>query len=59
VFNAFSRIIKEEGIKSCWNGATPTICRAMSLNVAMLVTYDETKERLTASLGKETNPRLI
>lgn len=31
----------------------------MSLNVAMLVTYDEAKERLTASLGKETNPRLI
>jgi solute carrier family 25 oxoglutarate transporter 11 len=59
VFDAFRRIIKEEGVTSCWNGATPTICRAIALNVAMLVTYDESKERLTAYLGKDTNPRLI
>jgi solute carrier family 25 (mitochondrial oxoglutarate transporter), member 11 len=59
VFDAFGRIIKEEGVLSCWNGATPTICRAMSLNLAMLVTYDECKERLTAKMGKDTNPRLI
>jgi len=59
VFDAFGRIIKEEGITSCWNGATPTICRAMALNVAMLVTYDEVKERLTAYLGKGANPKYI
>jgi solute carrier family 25 oxoglutarate transporter 11 len=59
VFNAFSRIISEEGITACWAGATPTIARAVALNVAMLVTYDECKERLTAKLGKEYNPRLI
>lgn len=59
VFDAFSRIVKEEGITSCWNGATPTICRAMALNVAMLVTYDESKERLTKWLGKDANVRLI
>lgn len=52
VFDAFGRIVKEEGITSCWNGAAPTICRAMSLNVAMLVTYDEAKERLTKRFGK-------
>lgn len=52
VFDAFRRIVSEEGIASCWNGAAPTICRAMSLNVAQLVTYDEVKERLTAKLGK-------
>lgn len=59
VFDAFGRIVREEGITSCWSGATPTIARAISLNVAMLVTYDECKERLTASMGKDTNPRLI
>lgn len=59
VFDAFSRIIKEEGVTSCWNGATPTILRAMALNVAMLVTYDEAKERLTAYLGTGANVRLI
>jgi solute carrier family 25 oxoglutarate transporter 11 len=52
VFEAFSRIVKEEGLTSCWNGAGPTIARAMALNVAMLVTYDEAKERLTARFGK-------
>ena len=52
VFDAFGRIVREEGITSCWNGATPTIFRAMALNVAMLVTYDEAKERLTARFGK-------
>lgn len=34
VFDAFSRIVSEEGVFSLWYGATPTIARAMSLNVA-------------------------
>lgn len=58
VFDAFRRIVSEEGITTCWNGASPTIARAMSLNVAMLVTYDEAKERLTKLFGKN-NPRAI
>ena len=53
VFNAFSRIIKEEGVTTLWNGANPTIMRAISLNVSQLVTYDETKERLTKVFGKK------
>jgi solute carrier family 25 oxoglutarate transporter 11 len=52
VFEAFSRIIREEGVTSLWNGAGPTILRACALNVAMLVTYDEAKERLTRRFGK-------
>lgn len=59
VIDAFRRIVKEEGLTSCWNGATPTIFRAMALNVAMLVTYEECKERLTALWGKGANIRLI
>mmetsp|Transcript_12786 Transcript_12786/g.9269 ORF Transcript_12786/g.9269 Transcript_12786/m.9269 type:complete len:288 (-) Transcript_12786:33-896(-) len=59
VFNAFSRIVKEEGITSCWNGAGPTMCRAVALNVAMLVTYDECRERLAVALGKDANPRVV
>lgn len=58
VFDAFRRIVAEEGLTSCWNGASPTIARAMSLNVAQLVTYDEAKERLTAKFGKD-KPRTI
>lgn len=52
VFDAFKRISTEEGVTSLWSGAGPTILRAMALNVAMLVTYDEAKERLTSYLGK-------
>jgi len=51
--------VKEEGITSCWSGAMPTIFRACALNVAMLVTYDECRERLSAKLSKDTKPRLI
>jgi solute carrier family 25 (mitochondrial oxoglutarate transporter), member 11 len=58
VFDAFRRIVSEEGITSCWNGASPTIARAMALNVAMLVTYDEAKERLTKRYGSG-NPKAI
>lgn len=52
VFDAFKRIVSEEGVTSLWSGFGPTILRAMALNVAMLVTYDEAKERLTHIYGK-------
>lgn len=58
VFDAFGRIVREEGVTSLWSGAGPTMCRAISLNVAMLVTYDECKERFTARFGKN-NPYAI
>ena len=59
VFNAFGRIASEEGYLSLYSGATPTICRAMALNVAMLVTYEEAKERLTARFGKDHPYRIL
>jgi solute carrier family 25 oxoglutarate transporter 11 len=46
VFNAFSRITKEEGPLALWRGCTPTVIRAIVLNLAMLAPYDEVKERL-------------
>ena len=52
VTEAFSRIIKQEGVLSLWKGVTPTIMRAVSLNVSQLVTYDEVKERLTKRWDK-------
>jgi solute carrier family 25 oxoglutarate transporter 11 len=59
VFNAFARIGKEEGITAYWSGALPTIMRAVALNIAMLVSYDESKERLTKLMSKDTSPLLI
>lgn len=44
VFDAFGRIIKEEGILALWRGVIPTMLRAVSINVSMLTTYDEIKE---------------
>lgn len=53
MIDAFSRIISEEGFLSLWKGCAPTVVRAMSLNLGMLVSYDESKERLEKILGKE------
>ena len=46
VFNAISRIIREEGITALWIGAKPTISRCIVLNMAQLTTYAQTKELL-------------
>lgn len=45
-FNAISTIIKEEGFKTLWRGCIPTVARGTVINVVMLVTYDEIKEKL-------------
>lgn len=49
--NAFSRIIKEEGVISLWRGSFPTIIRAMVLNFGMLGPFDEVKETLNRWRG--------
>ena len=51
VFDALARIVREEGFLSLWKGVGPTIGRAVSLNIAMMVTYDEMKERLDKVWG--------
>ncbi|SPJ09958.1 dicarboxylate/tricarboxylate carrier [Plasmodium sp. DRC-Itaito] len=51
VFNALYRISKEEGLFALWKGSVPTIARAMSLNLGMLSTYDQSKEFLQKYLG--------
>ena len=40
VVDAFRRIVKEEGFLALWRGATPTVIRAVVLNLAMLSSYD-------------------
>ncbi|KAI8805209.1 mitochondrial substrate carrier protein [Cladochytrium replicatum] len=52
VMNALSRIAKEEGILAWWKGATPTVVRAMALNLGMLATHSEAKVRFDKALGK-------
>jgi len=52
VFHAFSTIIKDEGFINLYRGCSPTVARAMSLNLSMLTTYDVVKQRLEAAYGK-------
>ena len=47
--------MREEGLLSCWKGCTPTVVRAMSLNLGMLVSYDEAKERLEKIFPQNPN----
>lgn len=51
VGDAFTRIVKEEGFFSLWKGSTPTIFRALALNMMMLTSNDEIKETLTKWKG--------
>lgn len=44
VFDAFKRIVKEEGVLKLWRGSVPTIARAMSVNLGQLVSFDEFKD---------------
>lgn len=51
--------MREEGVTSLWNGATPTIARAMSLNMSQLVTYDECKKIMTKFMGKDHDKAIM
>ncbi|EGR32264.1 mitochondrial carrier protein, putative [Ichthyophthirius multifiliis] len=46
IFDALRRIVSEEGVLALWKGCSPTVVRAMLLNLGMLSTFDEAKERL-------------
>lgn len=46
VGDAFSRIVREEGIGGLFRGAGPTVTRAMALNMGMLASNDQAKEVL-------------
>jgi len=46
VFDGILRIAREEGIATCWRGSTPTVVRAMVVNMVQMATYDEAKRTL-------------
>ncbi|KAJ9532899.1 hypothetical protein QJQ45_011009 [Haematococcus lacustris] len=48
VGDAFVRIVKEDGVSGLFRGATPTIVRAMALNMGMLASNDQAKESIEA-----------
>lgn len=52
VFDAFARIVKEEGILALWRGSVPSIARGVSVNVGQLVSFDEFKSIVTKVRGE-------
>lgn len=46
VFDALSRIKKEEGVLAWWKGSTPTVARCVVVNVSQLTTYSQAKQEL-------------
>ncbi|KAI1473022.1 mitochondrial carrier [Daldinia caldariorum] len=48
VIDALSSIVKSEGVTALWSGATPTVARAMALNVGQLAFFSEAKAQLKA-----------
>ena len=49
VFNALARIVKEEGVLTCWRGAVPTMGRAAVVNAAQLASYSQAKQSLVST----------
>jgi len=45
VINALRRIPAEEGIRSLWKGATPSMVRASASNLGLFTTYETCKEQ--------------
>jgi len=59
--DAIRRIVSEEGVMTLWRGSGPTIARAISMNLGMLTTFDEAKERINKIRGThdEMSTRIV
>lgn len=55
VIDALSRISKAEGVGALWAGATPTVVRAMALNLGQLAFFSESKSQLKAHTNWSPN----
>lgn len=52
VFDAFGRIVKEEGILALWRGSIPSIARGVCVNLGQMVSFDEFKPIVTKLRGE-------
>ncbi|KAL6714280.1 putative mitochondrial 2-oxoglutarate/malate carrier protein [Lecanora helva] len=59
VVDALSRIAKSEGVFALWNGASPTVVRAMALNFGQLAFFSEAKTQLKARTQLSTTQQTL
>jgi len=60
VGDAFSRIVKEEGVAALWKGCTPTVARAMAINLVMLGTkFFDKKNKIKIKLKNNFYLKLL
>jgi solute carrier family 25 oxoglutarate transporter 11 len=52
VGDAIKSIVRNEGVFGLWKGSTPTVTRAMALNMGMLATFDQGKEYFATKFGE-------
>lgn len=55
VVNALTRIVREEGVLTCWRGCIPTMGRAAVVNAAQLSSYSQAKQALLKHFGFSEN----
>lgn len=55
IFDAFRRIVKEEGLYTLWRGSSPTMGRAISLTVGQLASFSLFKEQIQKARGITTD----
>lgn len=48
---AYGTIVRQEGVRALWTGATPNILRNSIVNAAELATYDQIKQHLMHTFG--------
>ena len=58
IADAFTRIVREDGVGGLFRGAIPTATRAMALNMGMLASNDQAKEMLE-SVGFSKQPAVL
>lgn len=55
VGDAFTRIVREEGVAAFWRGSTPFVQRAMMVGVFQVATLDQFKEMYASMLNQKKN----
>ncbi|KAH8666788.1 mitochondrial carrier domain-containing protein [Xylariales sp. PMI_506] len=59
VIDALTSITRAEGVTALWAGATPTVVRAMALNLGQLAFFSEAKAQLKANTNWSTRSQTL